>query len=80
MVYRNLCTIILPSVKYCYRLLTMVISNSPDIFQQNMNDLSQGFYFIHAYTDDLLIITKVNCTDNVKKLKLTLSKLKGKGL
>ena len=45
----NLCTIILPWVKYCYKCLPMVISNSPDIFQHNMNDLFNGFEFIRVY-------------------------------
>ena len=37
----NLCTIILPWRKYRYKRLTMGVSNSPDIFQQKMNDLFQ---------------------------------------
>ena len=48
-------------------------------FQQKMNDLFCGFKFIHAYIDDLLILTKVYWTDNIQKLELTLNKLKGKG-
>ena len=44
----NLCTIILPCGKYCYKRLPMVVANSPDIFQQNMNDLFHEFNFIRA--------------------------------
>ena len=51
----NLCTIILPWGGYCYKRLTIVISNSPDIFQQNMSDLVHVFKFIRVYIYDLLI-------------------------
>ena len=36
----------------------MGFANSSDIFQQKMNDLFQGFEFIRAYMDDLLILKK----------------------
>ena len=49
----NLWTNILPGVKYCYTLLTMGIDNTPDIFQQQMNDLFLGFELIRFYIDDL---------------------------
>ena len=38
----NVCTIILPWGKYCNKQLPMGIANSPDIFQQKMNDLFMG--------------------------------------
>ena len=47
----NLCTIIIPWEGYHYKCLPMVIANSPDIFQQNMNDLFHVFGFMHAYID-----------------------------
>ena len=34
----NLCTIILPWEKYCYNSLLMGVANSPEMFQQKMND------------------------------------------
>ena len=43
-----LCMIIIPWVKYCYKRLPLGISDLPDIFQQNMNDLFHGFEFIRA--------------------------------
>ena len=58
----------------------MGVPNSPKYFQQNMNDLFQGFEFICAYIYELLIQTKVDCTDHVQKLELTLNKLKEIGL
>ena len=45
-----------------------------------MSDLFRGFEFIRAYIDELLMLTKVDWTDNVQKLELNLKKLKGKGL
>ena len=54
----NLCTIIFSMGKYRYKCLPMGVQNSPDIFQQKMNDLFHGFEFIRAYIDDLLILTK----------------------
>ena len=45
-----------------------------------MNDLFDGFEFICAYIDDLLVLTKGDWTDRVQKLEITLTKLKGKGL
>ena len=38
----NLCTIILLLEKYRYKRLTMRVANSPEIFQQNMNDFFHG--------------------------------------
>ena len=39
----NLCTIILPWGKYSYKHLPMRVSNSPEIFQQKINDVFYGF-------------------------------------
>ena len=63
----DLCTIIIPWGKYRYKRLTMGVANSPDIFQQKMNDLFHGFEFIRAYIDDMLILTKGYCTDHIQK-------------
>ena len=45
-----------------------------------MNNLFHGFEFIRVYIYDLLILTKIDWTDHVQKLELTLNKLKVKGL
>ena len=37
-------------------------------FLAKMNDLFHGFEFIRAYIDDLLILTKVDCTYHIHKL------------
>ena len=57
----------------------MGVANFPDIFQQKMNDLFHGCLFICAYIDELLILSKLDWTDHVQNLELTLNKLKGKG-
>ena len=54
----NLCTIILPWEKYCYKRLPMRVANLPDIFPQKTNDLFHGLEFIRAYIDDIFILTK----------------------
>ena len=54
--------------KNCYKRLTMGVYNSPDIFQQNMNDLFRGFEFIHAYIDKLLMLTKGDWIYSLQKL------------
>ena len=41
-----------------------------------MIDLFHGFDLIHAYMDNLLILTKIDQKDHVQKLELTLNKLK----
>ena len=64
----NLCKIIVLWEKYHYKCLPMGVANSPDISQQKMNGLFLGLEFIRAYIDDLLILTKGDCADHVKKL------------
>ena len=48
----------------------MLVFKSPEIFQQNMNDLFHGFEFIHAYIDNILILTKGDWSDHVHNLEL----------
>ena len=57
----------------------MAIGNSPDIFQQKMNDLFHEFEIICAYIDELLTVKNVDCIDHVHKLELKLNKQKKKG-
>ena len=42
-----------PLGKYRYKRLPMGVANSPDIFQQKMNDLFQVFEFIRSYIDEI---------------------------
>ena len=53
-------TRIVPWGKYEYQKLPMGLSNSPDIFQEKMNEVFSGLEYVRAYIDDLLILT----TDN----------------
>ena len=54
----RLCTIVLPWGKYEYLRLPMGLCNSPDIFQEKINELIDGLEFARAYIDDLLVISK----------------------
>ena len=56
----NLCTVIILWGKYRYTCLPMGVANPPEIFQQKMNDLFNGFQFIRAYIENILILTKGN--------------------
>ena len=54
----------------------MGIYNSPNIFQEKMNEMFGGFEFIRAYIDGLLIITKGDWSDYLNKTERFLQKLK----
>ena len=54
----------------------MGIATSLDIFQDCMNELFEGFKFVHAYLDDLLVITKGTYMDHLEKLNQVLNKLR----
>ena len=68
----NLCTIILTWGKYQYKRLPMGMRNSPDIFQDKMNEIFRVIEFIQAYIDELLIIANVDWSNNLETLELTL--------
>ena len=76
----NLCTIILAWGKYKYKRLPTGICNSPEIFQENMNEMFRGFEFIREYINELLIITKGDWSDHLNKLERVLQNLKENGL
>mgnify|MGYP003329299580 CR=1 FL=1 len=77
---KKLCTIVLLWGKYEYQKLSMGLCNSPDIFQEKMNDLFAGFEFVRAYIDDLLVISNSTWEDHIKKLDSVLEKLGDAGL
>ena len=72
----NLCTIILPWGKYRYKRLTIGVSNSPEIFQEKMNEMFRGFELIQAYIDELLMISKGDWSNHLKKLELAIKNIK----
>eukprot|EP00957_Ditylum_brightwellii_P067686 5137636-Ditylum_brightwellii.AAC.1 len=49
----TLCTIVLPWGKYEYVKLPMGLCNSPDIFQEKMNELFADLEEVKAYIDYL---------------------------
>ena len=76
---KKLCTIVLPWGKYEYQKLPMGLCNSPDIFQEKMNELFTGFEYVRTYIDDLLIISNGSFEDHLQKVDKVLSKLKSAG-
>ena len=54
--------------KYRYKRLPMGVANSPDIFQQKVNDLFHRSEFIRAYIDNMLILTKGYWKYHIQKL------------
>ena len=72
---RQLCTIILPWGKYEYQKLPMGLCNSPDIFQEKMNELFAGLDYVRTYIDDLLILSSKSFEDHLQKLDKVLKKL-----
>ena len=57
----------------------MGLYNSPDIFQEKMNELFNGLDYVRTYIDDLLIISNKSLEDHIKILHKVLSKLKSAG-
>ena len=76
----NVFIIILPRRKYKWKLLQIGVCNYPKIFQGEMSKIFYGFELNQAYIDDLLIITKVNWSNHLVKLELTLKILREKRL
>ena len=70
---KKLCTMGLPWGKYEYQKLPMGLCNSPDIFQEKMNELFNGLEYVRTYIDDLLIISNKSFEDHINKLEKVLS-------
>ena len=66
--------------KYEYVKLPMGLCNSPDIFQEKMNELFADLEVAKAYIDDLLIITKGSLQDHLDNLEIVLQRLQEAGL
>ena len=47
----------------------MGLCNSPDIFQEKMNELFNGLEYVRTYIDDLLILSNSNFEDHLNKVK-----------
>ena len=57
----------------------MRLCNSPDIFQEKMNELFNGLKYIRTYIDGLLKIRKGRFKDHLNMVKIVLKKLKAAG-
>ena len=77
---RELCTIVLPWGKYQYQKLPMGLCNSPDIFQEKMNELFVGLDNVRAYIDDLLILSIKSFDKHLEDLDKVFYRLKQAGL
>ncbi len=63
----EICTIIFPWGKYSYKRLPMEFGGSADIFQAQMMHLMASLEYVHAYIDNLLIITRGTLDDHIEK-------------
>ena len=77
---RELCTIVPPFGKYEYQRIPVGLCNSPDIFQEKMNELFEGLSHVRAYIDDLLCLTKGTFNEHLEKLEGIFSRLQRVGL
>ena len=57
----------------------MGLCNSPDIFQEKMNELFYVLDYVRKYIDSLLIISNKSLEDYTKKLDRILNTLKSAG-
>ena len=57
----------------------MELCNSPNIFQEIMNELFSGLEYVRSYIDDLLIISNINFEGYLNNIKVVLKKLKAAG-
>jgi Reverse transcriptase (RNA-dependent DNA polymerase) len=60
--------------------LPMGLCNSPDICQEKMSELFDGFEFVRTYIDDLLTFAKGTFEDHLEKLERVLYRLRQAGL
>ena len=72
---QKLCTTVLPWGKFRYKRLPMGVHNSPDIFQQIINDLLGDLGYVSTYLDDILILSDGTFEDHMTKLMVVLRRL-----
>ena len=77
---KQICTIVLPWGKYEYQKLPMGVCNIPNIFQEKISKLFDGFDMVRAYIDDVLVTTKNKFEDHLKALDRILQRLAEAGL
>ena len=65
---KKICTIVLPWGKYEYQKISMGVYNSPDISQEKISELFDGFDMVCVYIDDVIVINKNNFKYHLKAL------------
>ena len=58
----------------------MGVCNNPDIFQENISELFDGFDIVRSYSDDVLLIIKNNFEDHLKALNRVIQRIVAAGL
>ncbi len=76
----KICTIIFLCRKYSYKLLSVGIEGSPDIFRGKIPELMESLEYVRAYLDDLLCISRSSLVDHLEKLEEVLRQLCDAGL
>ena len=66
--------------KYEYCRLPMGLCNSPDIFQEKVNNIFSDLEYVRAYIDDILCLTKGDFKDRLDKLEIIFQRLQHSGL
>ena len=66
--------------KYEYCRLPMGPCNSPDTFQEQINNIFHGMEHVRVYIDDISCLTKGDWDDHLAQLEQVLSKLHRAGL
>ena len=77
---KDIYTIVLPWGNYEYQKLPMGVYKSPDIFQEKISKLFDGFDMVRLYIDDVLNITTNNTKYHLKALDRVLKRLAEAGL
>ena len=54
----------------------MGLCNSPDMFQEKINELFSGLDYVRTYIDKLLILSNTILEDHIKKIEKVLIKIK----
>ena len=78
----RLCTVVVPWGKYEYLRLPMGLCNSADIFQEKAINLMGDLEFVHAYLDDILVISRTEdeFSGHLAKLEAVFNRLSEAGL
>jgi hypothetical protein len=77
---KELCAVATRWGKYEHQRLPMGLCNSPDIFQEKMNDLLDGLDTVRVYIDDTLHVTKGLWEDHLEGLEEVFRRLQQAGL